>query len=122
VQRLTIGKKFPSLNDTLRKAKRHWANYHKEKSELTYLVKMHCKQQRLRKSRQPVFLQFTWYEPNRKRDMDNVSFAKKYVLDGMVEAGVLDNDSPRYISGWTERFLKAPRHGVDVIIVEQGDT
>jgi Holliday junction resolvase RusA-like endonuclease len=52
----------------------------------------------------PVTVSFTWVEKNRRRDPDNVAFAKKFVLDGLVRAGVIENDSPRYVRGLSDRF------------------
>ena len=40
---------------------------------------------------------FNWYEENRKRDYDNIASAKKYILDALVEMGVIDNDSQKHI-------------------------
>ena len=39
----------------------------------------------------------TFYEPNQKRDQDNVISGLKYLCDGLVKAGVLKGDSPRYL-------------------------
>lgn len=39
-----------------------------------------------------VTLNFRWYEPNRRRDMDNIAFAKKFILDALVSAGVIIAD------------------------------
>ena len=33
----------------------------------------------------PVQLRCVWYEPNKRRDIDNVAFAKKFILDALVE-------------------------------------
>lgn len=66
----------------------------------------------------PVVVSFTWYEPNSRRDVDNVAFAKKFVLDGMVKAGVLRDDSRRYVEGCWDTVLtdrERPRVEVEVI-------
>lgn len=46
----------------------------------------------------PISLNFTWYEPNKKRDIDNVIFGEKFVLDALVEMGILINDSQKYVT------------------------
>lgn len=51
-----------------------------------------------------VKLIFTWYCKDQKKDPDNISFAKKYILDGMVDAGVLKNDGWKQIQGFEDRF------------------
>ena len=47
---------------------------------------------------------FYWYEPNHKRDLDNIAFSKKYILDGIVKAGILKDDKPKYVKGFTDHF------------------
>ncbi len=45
----------------------------------------------------PVELNITWYEPNSRRDIDNVTFAVKFILDALVVMGILENDSQKYV-------------------------
>lgn len=53
----------------------------------------------------PVRLSITWIEPNMRRDPDNIRFAAKFVLDALVEAGTIPNDTQRYVRGISDRFL-----------------
>lgn len=41
---------------------------------------------------EPVDVIFTWYRPDRRTDKDNVAFAKKFILDALQKAGVIEND------------------------------
>jgi Holliday junction resolvase RusA-like endonuclease len=52
----------------------------------------------------PVKLIFTWIEPDKKRDLDNICFAKKFILDAFVSAGLLDNDNRKNVCGFEDRF------------------
>lgn len=45
----------------------------------------------------PVDIELSWVEANRRRDQDNVTSAQKFLLDGLVEAGVLHGDGQRWI-------------------------
>jgi len=69
----------------------------------------------------PVVLKFAWYEPNRKRDHDNVSsFGRKVIQDALVKCKVLQDDGWRYVVGFTDDFYcdrENPR--IEVLIVEQ---
>jgi len=56
---------------------------------------------------EPVRIEYYWYEPNKRRDKDNIAFAKKFVQDALVKAGVLAND------GWQEIVSFADRFGID---------
>lgn len=69
----------------------------------------------------PVKLHYTWYERNAKRDLDNVSgFGHKVIQDALKQCGVIIDDSPRYVTGYTDEFKvdrKNPR--IEVEIEEQ---
>lgn len=70
----------------------------------------------------PVRIQYTWYEPNRKRDKDNIAFAKKFIQDALVKNRVLRNDGWNDIDGFSDDFRvdkKRPR--VEVRIEEIGE-
>lgn len=66
---------------------------------------------------EPVFIQFVWIEKNSRRDPDNIIFAKKFILDGMVAAGILPNDNQKWISGFDECWeINKQKPGVEVIL------
>ena len=48
---------------------------------------------------------FIWNEPTTRRDPDNIAFAKKFILDGMVAAGIIKNDGWKNIGGFVDRFV-----------------
>lgn len=52
----------------------------------------------------PVRVKFNWIEPNAKRDIDNVAFAKKFVFDALVRCGTLQNDTQKHIVGFSDDF------------------
>lgn len=49
-------------------------------------------------------LTFRWVEPNRNRDLDNICFAKKFILDALVRNGVIETDGWRGVEGFTDKF------------------
>ena len=67
---------------------------------------------------------FKWHVKGR-HDSDNIAFAKKFVLDGMVKAGVLENDNPkcvRHLADYIYRDLhKSEIDWVEVIWEEIDD-
>lgn len=70
----------------------------------------------------PVIIRYLWVEPNRRRDKDNIAFAKKFIQDALVSCGILRDDGWRYIDHFTDDFAvdsKKPR--VEVIIYELQD-
>ena len=66
----------------------------------------------------PAKLKIVFYEPDRRRDVDNVSFASKFILDGLVKAQILQNDSQKYVSEIQSTVgvdKKNPRIEVEII-------
>lgn len=58
----------------------------------------------LRIEKYPVHVHFDWYCSNKRKDPDNISFAKKYILDGFQEAGFMENDGWKQIKGFSDAF------------------
>lgn len=52
----------------------------------------------------PVKIKFTWVEGNKRRDLDNVAFAKKFVLDAMVKGKNLKDDNRKNVTCFTDDF------------------
>lgn len=53
----------------------------------------------------PVFMEYLWVEPNKRRDKDNISsFGRKVIQDALVYTRVLRNDGWKYIDGFSDRF------------------
>jgi Holliday junction resolvase RusA-like endonuclease len=64
-----------------------------------------------------INLIITWYEPNEKRDPDNVMGGQKFILDGLVRAGTIPNDTRKYIKSIThipELDRKNPRVEIEI--------
>lgn len=53
----------------------------------------------------PAIIKFAWYTKDLRKDADNVGFAKKFLLDGLVLAGSLPDDTRRYVVGFTDSFF-----------------
>lgn len=65
----------------------------------------------------PVHIEFHWYSKDKKKDIDNVAFSKKFINDGMVMANLLENDSRKYISGFSDKFyIDKDNPRIEVII------
>lgn len=46
----------------------------------------------------PVELDIEWHEKDRRRDVDNIKSAAKFILDGMTKVGLIKDDSRKYIA------------------------
>ena len=102
MKRFTIDMKLPSLNDFIKvcRTNKYYANKYKAKLEQEiglFLAKMP-------KWDNPIKIHFHWIEGNKKRDLDNICFAKKFILDSMVKNGKLKDDNRKYVTAFTDTF------------------
>jgi len=119
-QSIVIDIRFPSLNDYTKANRGNKYGGNKIKQEFTDAVQWACKEQKVKPVVNPCKIFFKWYDDGR-RDPDNIAFAKKFILDGMVKAGVLKNDTWRYIRGFTDDFVKCKKVDarVEIMIKEE---
>ena len=98
---ITIPGEFPALNEIVEAAKRKFP-YIKMKKDFTELAGWAAiKESKIEK---PIEITFRWYTKNNKKDPDNVTAGQKFILDGFVAAGLLVNDTRKYIKKLTHEF------------------
>lgn len=116
--KITIPGRFPSLNDYISAERANSRYAAKIKRDETRRVADAASG--IGSVKSPVTVYFNWIEPNARRDIDNVAFAKKFILDGLVKAGVLAGDSRKHVIGLSDSFSEIdpinPR--VEITIME----
>lgn len=86
----------PSLNNVISSAKKHWSSYSTQKKEWLYNVYYQVLQQKVKSFTKPVVVIIELnFKDNRRHDPDN--YTPKFINDGLVEAGVLEDDSFKQI-------------------------
>jgi Holliday junction resolvase RusA-like endonuclease len=115
-----IDQQLPDLNSYVNacRGNSYKANNMKKKAE--QVVKL-CAERTLQgvKITHPVFMRYTWIEPNKRKDLDNIAHGKKYVQDALVKAGILQGDGWRHVIGFEDKFeIDKENPGVLVEIVE----
>lgn len=113
-EKIIIPGELPGMNEIIEAAKQHHMQYAKMKKYNTEAVGWAAKQVPAKKR---VFLNITWYCKNRKKDPDNIAAAVKFIWDGLVESGVIENDGWKQNAGWTNRFKvdkKNPRVEIEL--------
>ena len=109
-----ISGKLPGANDYINACRRNRYAAAKLKEDTERLICMQiCDRNPVDRA---VRLRFTWHEGNRRRDKDNVAFAKKFALDALQKCGVLPNDNNRYSEGFEDVFEYGGDYGVEVMI------
>lgn len=71
-----------------------------------------------------MHISFDWHETTMRRDPDNISGGgRKIILDALVFAKVIPDDGPKYVAGFTDRFIYSPTRqpGVALIIESAHD-
>ena len=99
---LQINMKLPSLNDYIRVCRANKFQAAKYKADIEqeigfYLMKMP-------KIDNPIQIHFHWVEGNKKRDLDNICFAKKFILDAMVKYKKLKDDNRKCVTSFIDTF------------------
>jgi len=103
--------------------KRNYKEYAVMKDKNTEQVAWLAIQSHIPRFEKAYFI-ITWYEPDLRRDPDNIMAGQKFILDGLVAAGVLPGDSQKYILGIYHRFKvdrKNPRVEVEIVDVEKNE-
>jgi Holliday junction resolvase RusA-like endonuclease len=67
------------------------------KKEQTERVFWACREQGLDAHLGKHNYEFTWYEKDHKRDPDNIHGAVKFIFDGLYKAGIIENDTQKYV-------------------------
>ncbi len=60
----------------------------------------------------PQRIHFLWIEGNKRRDLDNICFAKKFILDALVQNGKLKDDNRKFVAAFTDDFGYGVTHKV----------
>ena len=115
---LVIQGQLPNLNDYTKACRSNAYAGANMKKQAEKIIQVFIKQQLKEVHFEgTVELAFRWYEPNKKRDLDNICFAKKFILDALVTNKIIVADSWRGVVGFTDKFFvdsNNPRIEVDI--------
>ncbi len=116
--RVEIDLKLPSLNDYVNVCRSNPYKASKYKRNIEHDIGLFIKD--LPRFDKPVRIKFEWVEINKRRDLDNIAFAKKFILDSMVKYGKLEDDSQKYVKGFTDTFSYGDRNKI-ILEIEEAD-
>lgn len=99
--KIVIPGTLPGMNEIIAAAKKHPMSYAGMKEENTDAVTWIAK--RVAKFNK-VDVSIHWICRDRRKDKDNIMAGTKFVLDGLVAAGVIPNDSWKYVGNIRHSF------------------
>lgn len=119
VMRFTIQGRLPGYNEIIGATNAHRYAGHMLKRRETKRCGQEIIAQSVPTFKKPISILFQWFEPNARRDIDNVSAGQKFILDALVETGRLTNDTREWVTMITHEFpidRKNPR--IEVVVIE----
>ncbi|CAH1205715.1 hypothetical protein PAECIP111893_02400 [Paenibacillus plantiphilus] len=85
----------PTLNEVRRM---HYQQISKDKKEWERIIGWIVKEQKIAPVTGPVIMTYEFFfRDNKKRDPDGYGFSAKYIQDGLVKAGILQDDSFKHV-------------------------
>ncbi len=120
--KIVIPGELPDLNTIIAESKRgrgKWQPYNELKQEYTNIVAWIAKSE-IKKQLKKIDLTITWICPNRRKDKDNISGGgTKFILDGLVAAGIIENDGWKQIGDISHKFeVDKDNPRIEVLIKE----
>ena len=120
-QHFTIPYRLPSLNDYIlaNRANKYGGASFKKQVERDIILSIRAA--RIHPVANQCIVCMTFVEGDKRRDVDNVESAKKYISDSLVRAGILQGDSPKYVIGMPSFTVYDKGARVEVSITESAD-
>ena len=107
MQYFTVQGTLPGLNDIIAMAHNRrgkFSPYAQTKKQCETKIKAAIREAKIEPVTGPVEIYATWYESHRRRDPDNIRAGIKYILDAMVDEGIIEGDSQKYITEISDGF------------------
>ncbi|MGX7133113.1 RusA family crossover junction endodeoxyribonuclease [Enterococcus songbeiensis] len=104
--KITIPSELMDLNNfiTAQRTNYRVGNRVKQRETMKCASAFMPKRLEIRKMSLPLSLKITWYCKNKAKDKDNIAFALKFILDGMIKSGAISNDGWKEIGDFSHDF------------------
>ena len=104
-QTFTIHDELPDFNAIVDASKKHWTRYYSFKRQYTEIVWLHARADLKPFHEFPIDFYIDWYCKDKRKDKDNIAAGKKFILDGLIVAGIIPSDSWRHVGDFQDRFF-----------------
>lgn len=122
MQQFVINEKLPTINDIIRRTNRSRYGGARLKADTDAIIKNYIYESldagRIKKVKKPVVILIDYYE-GKRRDVDNIQSSQKFILDSLVEAGVLVDDSQKYVKQIYHRIFNSKKEYSVVYLLEE---
>lgn len=121
IQQVDIPIRLPGLNDVIGANRKNCYAGAKLKRETDAALGLFIKAAHLQPVKQLCIVHMVFTEPNKRRDVDNVESAKKFILDALVHSGVIENDNPKHVLACPAYTVYGDEAGVKITLIEGPD-
>lgn len=119
-EKIVINGSLPGLNEIIAACKQHYSTYSNMKRDHSQVIEYEAiNQTKYRYNR--IDVNINWVEKNAMRDKDNISAGTKFILDGLVDAAIIEEDGWKNINSINHSYdidSKNPRIEIEIIEVE----
>ena len=117
-----IKAQLPSLNEYTNACRSHWSKGAEFKSSVESLIGWSSRRSintgQLRPIEKPCEIHIYWHESTKRRDVDNIQSAQKFILDALQHFKIIKNDSRRYVRQIRHEVVDDKEDYVTVILCE----
>ena len=125
---IVIPKELTDLNSYINAERRHrmqGANIKKRETNvcIAYLKQAISKGFDIDHVKYPLQITFKWYAKDRRKDLDNIAYAKKYIMDAMQKVKLIENDGYKQVQRYTDVYLvdkEKPRVEIEIRSMSDG--
>lgn len=118
----TIEERLPGLNEYTRACRTHWSRgsdfKRRVEESIIWYIKAAKGARTLRPTSGRIVLHIEWHESDMRRDVDNIVFAKKFILDAMQKAGIIPDDNRKHVAGVFDEIIDDDCDYVRVMLKE----
>lgn len=120
--KFTIDAELPGLNEFVNSQRHNKYSGAALKKKFTMICGLAAKKikKKLKKDTQYSLI-LNWTTKNNKKDPDNIYFGVKFILDGMVNAGVLQNDNRKFIKNIHHNITTGTKYSVEVNLIPEAN-
>lgn len=124
MQKFVINEKLPTINDIIKRTNRSRYGGARLKADTDAIIKNYIYESldagRIKKVKKPVVILIDYYE-GKRRDVDNIQSSQKFILDSLVEAGVLEDDSQKYVKQIYHRIFNSKKEYSVVYLLNENE-